>query len=899
MRSVTGNKHRSPHKPTLVKANAMDFLATANANGPSDAANRTLRGADPLLSLPPGHVLRRAGFALQPTPGAINVTLDNARASEVEGALIQALRPDVALRTLGFVLRPPVPAKLEAVLLQLGNEPPGRRLDLAATYYSLADFASAVAVAVGALDLNILSPVYTITPADVYDAEPSAVIPASLAALFMPGEELLTWGHLCDDTGFCTHGSQVAWACFGRALTASRDVPTAPTRNFFADVVEFARNKGKLAAGAAPTFVPATVLADWLRSTAARDPPLVFLYESSSGGVTRRQQCFLDRDQLASGTAEQRADVVATLASLEPLRSRLTHIWHIIGTAASPADFGGYLGQLASSVYGTATTVTNVQQLLALDVKCLGHVHALTASAVPLEGAGARVGAIVAAAVRPSALSSPASSGKRTIDAVLASTFSASLASEIGKAPWRALEIALQAELTQLRPNSLMMVKALMNSPILAARRFAKGATDAGVLELIVHSPVLARVRLHIMDWGMMISRMLVVDRRTLLVPVGTTDLKLPDFVTACIKRGAFNEFDMVEGLLRPKLAAEQGVPQKDMYAKGSDKISSEHAKEYPEGLMDADVVQMFEGIAESMSEILGIPTTPPVFAPPPRPMAGQLVPPPPPQIPWVCFPDVFSTINKTRLDINNGDQNFAVQRRIDLSNFVQAALDDGAKQYQRVMNDANPVGQVPGSFLDTGGQAVSDLAKLQQSIVDDRQRKTNNPEQAQMLGWFQSHRKRLMQADREDSFRAVTPERLRDRSRSPLPKREPSLPRERSRSPGRAGTPPPGGRGPGSMHTALVKHSQDRQSFWFIRSGTDTRVSPAYDYATLERLSGFSRNEKCFPVLLSIKSGSLKLEVCGKHDDPAHASMSSWAHVVPDGFLERVRSYFREPTPA
>ena len=492
------------------------------------------------------------------------------------------------------------------------------------------------------------------------------------------------------------------------------------------------------------------------------------------------------------------------------------------------------------------------------------------------------------------------------MESVLASAFSAPLKGLVGGATWRALESALQVELTHLQPNGLLITRALMNSPILAARRFAVGSADAGVLELIQLSPVLARVKRHIDDWGVTISRMLVADRRTLLVPDGTTDLKLPDSVIACVKRGAFNEFDLVEGLLRPKLAAEQGVSQMDMYARGSDKISSEHAKEYPDGLMDADVVHLMEDIADRFSDLLGIPTTPGVPLPPPPPQVGQLAPPPPPPIPWVCFPDVFTTINKTRLDINNGDQNFAVQRRQDLANFVQAALADGAKQYQRVMGDANPVGQVPGSFLDMSGQAVSDLGKLQQSIVDDRNRKTNNPAEARMLGWFQRNEGRLMRALSDGAGSSIgagasshTGSTL-DRSRSP-----PTGGRSRSQSPGRAASPSPGGsransmRSPGSMHTSLVKHSEDRQSFWFVRAGSEYRVSPAYDYAALEKLSGFSRDEKCFPVLLSIKSGAQKLEVCGKHTDPAHASMSSSAHTVPDGFLERVRTHFREPARA
>ena len=62
----------------------MDFTLYANQNGPSDPANVTLRGADPLFSLPAGHALRRAGLNLQATPGGLNASLDNAFSSEVE-----------------------------------------------------------------------------------------------------------------------------------------------------------------------------------------------------------------------------------------------------------------------------------------------------------------------------------------------------------------------------------------------------------------------------------------------------------------------------------------------------------------------------------------------------------------------------------------------------------------------------------------------------------------------------------------------------------------------------------------------------------------------------------------------------------------------------------------------
>ena len=63
----------------------MDFALTANQNGPSDPFNITLRGADPLYSLPVGHALRRAGFNLQATPGGLNASLDNLLGQDLRG----------------------------------------------------------------------------------------------------------------------------------------------------------------------------------------------------------------------------------------------------------------------------------------------------------------------------------------------------------------------------------------------------------------------------------------------------------------------------------------------------------------------------------------------------------------------------------------------------------------------------------------------------------------------------------------------------------------------------------------------------------------------------------------------------------------------------------------------
>ena len=141
----------------------MDFTSTANANGPDDPANISLRGPDPLFALPPGHPFRNAGLKLVATPGGLIAALDNVHSSEVESILIPALRPDANLRASGFLLRPPTPQKLQAVLAQLAAEPPPHRLNLNASYSSVTAIASAVADVVSHLDPNNLSPVYTCT----------------------------------------------------------------------------------------------------------------------------------------------------------------------------------------------------------------------------------------------------------------------------------------------------------------------------------------------------------------------------------------------------------------------------------------------------------------------------------------------------------------------------------------------------------------------------------------------------------------------------------------------------------------------------------------------------------------------------------------------------------------
>ena len=84
--------------------------------------------------------------------------------------------------------------------------------------------------------------------------------------------------------------------------------------------------------------------------------------------------------------------------------------------------------------------------------------------------------------------------------------------------------------------------------------------------------------------------------------------------------------------------------------------------------------------------------------------------------------------------------------------------------------------------------------------------------------------------------------------------------------------------------------------SFWYKNASTGERSGPAYDYATLEKLAGKSREEFDFPFLLSTKRNAAKLLMCcdpqkhtGGLDDPAH-------QFPYPKFLDDVRQHFGEP---
>jgi hypothetical protein len=132
---------------------------------------------------------------------------------------------------------------------------------------------------------------------------------------------------------------------------------------------------------------------------------------------------------------------------------------------------------------------------------------------------------------------------------------------------------------------------------------------------------------------------------------------------------------------------------------------------------------------------------------------------------------------------------------------------------------------------------------------------------------------------------------------KSPRDDKSPSRDRgsERSRSPvDRSGSPGPIGSRKGS-----VQYSADGSGFWYQDPLTGHKASPVYVFADLERISGKSRQELDFPVILSNKhTAQARATLCNFEGTPGHEHATSSAHVTPFAdFVERVRSHFGRPT--
>ena len=223
----------------------MDFtVPEVNAGlGPADPANLAARGADPLLEIPNPHFFRRInGITLIVPPGALAAVGTSLHCSLVSGILGPAFRLDsVAHPTVGpnFVfLQGVTPQAFDALINRLEAEPVGVGLNPATVYSSPADAASRVLEAVKRVDLSgTPSPLYTLTPAGLYQLEPSTPGLAVHFANFVEGPSGFTFDHLSGPNGWLVHFGFVSWLFFGCNLSAQREAAAGPVRSAMGQLV--------------------------------------------------------------------------------------------------------------------------------------------------------------------------------------------------------------------------------------------------------------------------------------------------------------------------------------------------------------------------------------------------------------------------------------------------------------------------------------------------------------------------------------------------------------------------------------------------------------------------------------------------------------------------------------
>ena len=856
------------------------------AVGPNNAALRTQRGSDPLFTIPPApHLFRRVrGLTFQVgAPGGIAPIANALPASLIAGVLSPALAIDVAVANHAgdsiVLLTGVLPAKWEQLIARLHAEP-NIAMDPNATYDSPEHLACVVARLVARIVPGAVDPAYILLQADLYDFEPPAGVAAWVASL-MQAPTGLTYSQLATaSAGFMPALGFLEFVLFGRCLSAARDAPTSPFRQGLSEITALARVAQMLRNAADLT---ASVMIDWTERTTP--PQALQLLRERGTGVDRREQLLRDRHHYAFGSPDQKSQLVTAWALSEPLSSELSNVRSVLRTGILPPDAQSALLRLARATTGSPrATLTDVGMLAQLDVALRQAVHTLSAPKFAASTVAERVDAVErslglqpkSAADGAGGAAAASGSGGQTVQSSRAALYSDETAQLLGDPRWHALIGQLDAELQLPDPNPLRLHDFLMASGFLGARRLALRLQDWSTAPLIANSKVMVKTLSAMRDFNEVASLFFVCDTASLVV----TEQRLLTFrlqgrVTDAIKRGAFDEFDLVEDLLKPINLAIS--PHEDQAS-------------YPDRLWDPNVPVLIAPILARLERLLGLPVVPPPpFPPPPPPPPGMLAPPPPPPLPFSSLGTVIGTIAAERIDIEGRPSPFNDDWFDLLRKYEAAALREMASEYHRVVvTPGDPAGRLLTSVLPPNSGARGILADLRTQRTSRRNDAQANPGLAAMFrdyraGYLGGSRA-LRSLDRSEERRSRSPARSSGGSDASGARTS------RSKSPG-----PGGGVVPGSKYYTSVAHSSDEERFWYL-SQDGSRASPVYDYESLEKIAGKSRAQLDFPFLLSTRPRSQRMVLCNHSHLPEHRDEYSIAHTVPFAdFLAKVTEHFQE----
>jgi hypothetical protein len=864
----------------------MDFAVPDPAGvGPGAPAMVAARGADPLVRIPPApHFFRQIdGLVFQAVGGGLAIVADSLPLSTVTAVLGRALFIDPGAAgtaaASAVLMNDVLPTKLELVLVQLTMEPANICLNTTIRYDSLSAAAAAVQATVNQLDVTTLAAVYTLLAVDTYPLEPMAgAAPGWHAALATP-PTAVTFESLSMGKGFCESLSYFAFSCFGRQQSATRDAPGTPTRVFFQQVEAFTQAEGLLRATSSLTE---GALQAWFAATCVPQG-LTLLFEVGTG-PDRREQAIRDRHMLNFGTADRKAMVVASLTVDKPFSTQVSRVTTVLGSACSRSDARDALLRLVRCTTRSPTaTVSDLGTVVTLNDALENLVHSLTAPGVIT--LNDRINAITRA-FGDLSISAPGggsgsgtgapSSGGGSLRS-RSDIFTDELTLALSSPAWRATETALLNIMKQPEPKPIEIHDTLMASSVLGARRLALGRTDGSLAELLKLSKPLARALTHLKSFKSIASLMFVCDLTTWAA--STPELqkfRLPDRVVEALRKGAVDEIDWVKDILAPVEAA---------------KSPNEELPLYPNGLFDPTVPQLLDPLLQRASRLLGLPLVAPP-APPPPPLPA--LPPTPPV--FASLVTIISTVSSEWLDIVGKVSPFNDDYLADLASFESLAWEEAASLiHDELVTADNPAGRPITSVLPQNSAAMGVLSRMRRNKAANRSTAVSNPTQYQMLADYKAGKLTGTLRPRSPSLKSGTSASSFSSDGKVTPKLKVGKPTTSSKLAKVSSTVMPG-----SLFEKVVKLSTDGERFYFVNSANRRRKSPVYDFATLEKIAGKTREELDFVYLLSTKLGDSKMGLCRFSHLPNHKTPTSSAHVPPfSDFLDRVHQHFRKPAPS
>ncbi|KAL1510834.1 hypothetical protein AB1Y20_007117 [Prymnesium parvum] len=300
---------------------------------------------------------------------------------------------------------------------------------------------------------------------------------------------------------------------------------------------------------------------------------------------------------------------------------------------------------------------------------------------------------------------------------------------------------------------------------------------------------------------------------------------------------------------------------------------------QFTEGLFDPRVPPRLEPLMQRISRLLGLPLQPPpvpTAAPVPPAMTGALVPAsvPPVVPPFASLSQIVATVADEFLDITSHPSPFDSDYLGKLALFETIAWREAAAEFrQRMLTTKNPAGRLPISVLLVNSAARGVLALMRDTKTRSRTDANTNPTSYAMLA---DYRAGLLGGRHSAKALLMGGTSPQSHSRSRSPDSEPAAlvvanPAKRSSL-----------IHAGSRVESTLGFAADDSAFWYTSPETRKRVSPVYDYATLERIAGRSRDQLDFPVLLSTMPPHKRMSLCAHSHLYHHRTIDSSAHQPP-----------------